>query len=422
MSRKQKKRSSAPVRQVESKKPSANAKGKRMLIILISVLLGAVIIFGAVFGIIIGVRNASYVMRYDNVGIDSGVASYLVSYYKKEFLSMVDSAYGAYITVEDTPEFWSTKRSLEGLDSTWGDLFKYEAERNLKLIIAANVLFDTRTEFSDADENAVKIATDEVLSFRHNGSKSDFNTATAGYGFDYDDFEKATEMLYKYTYVKAKIFGSNGENMKSNSEYCEQFFSSYRRVKLLFVRTETKFELDSNGNRVKGEDGKDKLVSLTEEEKAERARRIEEIRATVSGINSDKVALDMFYKHMSDYDEGDRSAHNGYYFRSGTEFTEEFASELGDVVDAVYSLDVGEAAEVECSFGVCFVLREENVSSAYMGTDAYGCFSDFYLLASDELFRSLLDTLAAEVEVKQDKWSKIPVLDIPYNYEYVARF
>ena len=80
MSRKQKKRSSAPVRQVESKKPSANAKGKRMLIILISVLLGAVIIFGAVFGIIIGVRNASYVMRYDNVGIDSGVASYLVSY------------------------------------------------------------------------------------------------------------------------------------------------------------------------------------------------------------------------------------------------------------------------------------------------------------------------------------------------------
>lgn len=422
MSRKQKKKNPVPVVQEKKENISANARGKRLLIIFVSALLGAVILFGAVFGIIIGVRNASYVMRYDNVGIDTGVASYLISYYKKEFLSIVDSAYGAYITVSDTPEFWNSKRSLEGLESTWGELFEYEVERNLKMIIAANVLFDTRTEFSDADKNAVKIAAEEVLSFRHNGSESDFNEATAIYSFDYKDFEKATEMLYKYTYVKAKIFGSNGENMVSNSEFCQQFFAGYKRVKLLFVRTDTKFELDANGNRVKGEDGNDKLISLTEEEKAERARRIEEIRTTVSGINSGKVAIEMFDKHMSDYDEGDRAAHSGYYFKSGTAFTKEFSEKFHDIVDAAYSLEIGEAKEVECSFGVCFVLREANVAGAYTNTKDGWCFSDFYYLAANELYYSLLEELTAEVEVKEKKWSSISPIDIPYNYEYVARF
>jgi hypothetical protein len=384
-------------------------------------LLAAVLIFGAVFGIIVAVRNASYVMKYDNVGIDAGVASYLISYYKGNFLSKVDSVYGAYINVSDTPEFWSSPRSLEGLTSTWGDLFEYEVERNLKLIIAANVLFDTRSEFSDADKNAVKIATEEVLSFRHNGSKSEFNDATAVYGFDYKDFEKATEMLYKYTYVQAKIFGPAGENMMTNSEFFQNFFSGYKRVKLLFIRTDTKFELDANGNRIIGEDGKDKLVSLTDEEKAERTRRIEEVRATVSGINDGKVAIEMFDKHMSDYDEGDRSAHNGYYFRSGTDFTDEFASEFNDIVDAAYSLEIGKAAEVECSFGVCFVLREENVPGAYTNTKAGWCFSDFYYLAASELYYSLVEELAKEIEVKE-KWNDISPIAVPYNYEYIARF
>ena len=421
MSRKQKKKIPAPITKQSSASAAANARGRRLIIISVCVLLAAVLIFGAVFGIIVAVRNASYVMSYDNVGIDAGVASYLISYYKGSFLSTVDSAYGSYINVSDTPEFWNSPRSLEGLTSTWGELFEYEVERNLKLIIAANVLYDTRASFSDADKNAVKVAVEEVLSFRHNGSKSEFNDAAAAYGFDYKDFEKATEMIYKYTYVQAKIFGPAGENMMSNSEFCQEFFGGYKKVKLLFVRTDTKFELDANGNRVIGEDGSDKLLSLTDEEKAERARRIEEIRETVSGINDGKVALEMFYKHMSDYDEGDRSAHDGSYFRSTSAFTNEFASEFQDIVDAAYTLEVGKAAEIECSFGVCFVLREENTPSAYTNTKAGWCFSDFYSLAASELYYSLLEELAKEVEMKE-KWHNLSPIAIPYNYEYVARF
>jgi hypothetical protein len=94
----------------------------------------------------------------------------------------------------------------------------------------------------------------------------EFNEIYAEHGFDFDDFKDAAELLYKEKAVKARIYGENGENMQSFPESCDEYFENYSHVKLLFIRTEDKFELDSKGNRVVDENGEDILVTIEDDD------------------------------------------------------------------------------------------------------------------------------------------------------------
>ncbi len=415
MSRKQKKKI-APVAEVKEGS-RGDKKTKKIIIICVCALLAAVMIFGAVYGIVSAVRAANYVMYYDGFGIDAGVASYLSSFYKARYMSHLRGS--GIANVADTPEFWGTKVGIN--DNTYGDYLEYETEMYIKQLIAANVLFDMYTELSENDRRAIDIATDEILDFRHSGIKKDFNAATEKYGFDYDDFCDASTMLYKAWAAKTKIFGANGENMVSFPDLCEEYFASYTRAKLIFVRTETTFELDENGNRVKGEDGNDKLIPLTDAERAERERRLTEIRAAVNGINAYEIDPARFDELMEKYNEGDRSTHAGYYFNPSAEYTKEFSEEFEEIVTAARELSVGEATEVECSVGVCFIYRDSKAEGAYFNTDEDWCFSDFYSLAAEVLYQDMVEKLAKEIEVRE-KWDGISPVDIPYETEYNARF
>ena len=67
--------------------PEESAKRtKRIVIIVLCVILSLAILFGAVLGIITAVRNASYLMKLDRVGIDEGVAAFLTSSFKNDFI------------------------------------------------------------------------------------------------------------------------------------------------------------------------------------------------------------------------------------------------------------------------------------------------------------------------------------------------
>lgn len=395
------------------------SKRSRVTIIVVCSVLAAIIAFGAIFGGIIAARDASYLMEYDGVGIDTGVASYLTSYFKSRYISYLNQSG---VSVTDSESFWNSPSGV--LDNTYGDYLEYETKDYIKQLIAANVLFDRYAKLSDSDESAIDAAVKEILDFRHGGSKSEFNAATVQYGFDYDDFCRATEMLYKAWAAKVKIFGTNGSNMGAFAEYRDEFLGEYSRVKLLFVRTENKFVTDENGNRVKGDDGYDLTVDLTDEEKAERQARIEEIRAALAGISDGTVAPERFDELLaSDYNEGDRSvsARNGYYFNKNSDFTIDFYEALPDVVEKSLSMSVSETAEVDCGFAVCFIYKEPVAEGAYENTDEAWCFSDFNVLAAESLYEQMLKELSAEVDVR-DKWSDISPIKIPYQTDYNARF
>ena len=61
--------------------------GKRIIIIFISVFLSLVVALVGTLGIIALVREANAVVTLDGASIDKGVASFLISRYKTQYLS-----------------------------------------------------------------------------------------------------------------------------------------------------------------------------------------------------------------------------------------------------------------------------------------------------------------------------------------------
>ena len=407
---------------------------KKFVIISVSILVGIALIFGATLGIVAAVKNASYVMKLEGIGIDSGVANYLSSYFKAKYMQSLASSG---VDVSDTASFWNTKVFGE---NTYGDYLEYETEQYMKQIIASLLIFDMYTSLTKEDEDEIDLAVKEILVYKASGDKKAFNEDTEKYGFDYNDFKNGTEILYKTYILNERIFGKNGANMTSFSEYCEEYFSGYARVKLIFIRTKDTFVLDSEGNRVKDDKNNDSLRELTDSEKAERQEYIARLDACMNGINDGSVAPEQFdvlaEELIAKYGENSKESITGYYFSTGSTYTEEFKKYYPTVVSKAFDMEIGDCSVIEFGsvmaegeeekeestaafVGRCYIYRVEKEKDAYKKQNDF--FADFYSLASSSLHQKMIEEYAKKVEVL-DKWEKIDQRNIPYNTDYVARF
>ena len=416
-------------------KLSGAALTKRIVIITASVLVGIGVILGAVLGIISAVKKASYVMSLEDFGIDAPVACYFSSIFKSMYMQSLASSG---VNVSDTPEFWSKKVFRE---NTYADYLAYETEQYIRQIVAANVIFDKYTSLTDADKREIELATKEILVYKSEGDVSKFNEATKEMGFNYKDFKRATEIIYKAYSVKNRIFGDNGEKMSSFPEELSAYYSGYTRVKLIFIRTQDTFILDEDGKRVKDDNGNDALRALTDAEKAERLEYIQKLDDCIAGLNNgtvapeyyDALAAEIYGKFKENIDT---TLSSGYYFVSGSEFTTEFSEAFADVVTKAAELEISSAYVTEYGsimadddekkdnafVGRCYIYRVEKEDKAYEGKDQNGFFSDFYKLAATSLYQKMISNYLKEVEIKEDKWAEIDPVSIPYNTNYVAKF
>ena len=426
MARKRAKANKTVYTRVETKKPPIDKK--RALIIFVCIFLGAVILAGSITGIAIAIRNAGYLISDGGVGINEGVANYLVSYYKTSYMKFRSES--GVMSVEDTTEFWSSViyNDLNGQKYTYGDDLKNYITLSIRSLVASNKLFNTYSKLTAEDRQKINDGIAEILEYRAHGSIAQFNENTAIYGYDYKDFRDATELLYKAGVVETRICGVDGAGLKASTDkdvtdYLSLYYARYSHVNLIFVRTEDTFELDAEGNRVRDENNNDKLRPLTDSEKAERQRRIEALDACLAGINSGEVAPERFFELMADYDEGDTTTHNtGYYFYSGSAYTKEFSEVFEDVVENAEFIYEGECAKVKVDFGVCYIYKYAAAENGYKNADEHGFFEDFYKLAAAEFFSDLVEERRELVKVKP-KWDTVDVLSIPYGEgKYVVGF
>ena len=403
----------------KQKKPRVSKKS-RILITFICIFLSIAVILGAVFAIILGVKKSKAVVYYEGVAMNEGVVSFFSSYYKSRFLSALNnSGTPAY----DTEEFWA---SIYQGDVTYGEYFEYYAKDYISDIIASNYLFNKYSSLTSSDRKAINKTVEEVLTYKANGSKDEFNKETEGYGFDFNDFREGAKMMYKAQKVRSVVFGENGEKRGSFPEECEQYFSNYSHVKLLFIRTEDKFLLDADGNRVIGEDGNDSLVSLTDAEKAEKQRVITEIRDAIAAFEQGgdlQMSPELFDNYLEKHGNGDSAMNSsGYYFYTQAEYTEEFYTAFPKIVETSMSMEIGSYAEVAVDFGVCFIYRYENVYRAYASSLAGDCFSDFYSDAADYLFARSVEEIVSDVVFNDSRYSQIEFEKIAANSIFVPRF
>ncbi len=401
----------------KAKQKDNSAITKRILLITVCALVGIAVILGGVLGIITAVKQANALVRFDGVTMNEGEVKYLVSYYKAQYMTSLSKSG---VAVSDTPEFWA-KEVYNG--STYLDYLRISTESYLRQLCAANKIFEENATLNADDRDRIEVATDEILLYRAQGSKSTFFELCQKFGFDYSDFVSASEMIFKGWAAKAKIFGENGERMSLFPDYCDEYLNYYTHADLIFIRTEKVFVLDENGNKVKDEEGVYKMRALTDEEKAQRTSRIEELRRAVKGINEGTVTPERFYELQRMYSEGDAAMDkDGYYFYANSEYTKEFSQVFDEIVTAVYELEEGKCTEIACDIGTCFIRVIPSVDKAYTKTGAVAdCFSDFYSLTADSVYQKLIEDYTDSVELR-DIWSVVDLEKIPYNSDFVARF
>ncbi len=391
----------------------------RLILIFVCAFLAAVLLFGAVLGIILAVRSSRAVVKYENVTMDAEVLSFFEVYYKYQYMTLLSKS--GIKDVADTEEFWS-KADESG--KTYGELLKEGAREYISSVTVANYLFNSYTGLTDADKDKISDAAEQTLEYKADGSERLFNEKASVYGFDYDSFKLATKMLYKASVVKNIIYGSDGKKLQSYPEEAAEYLAEYTHVKLLFIRTEDTFVLDENGNRITTNEGTDLTRPLTDEEKEARAALISEIRGYISaiGVGNIEMSEEMFKNYLDKNDEGDRNMHgDGYYFHKNSEFTAEFSEVFASIVEKSYSMKLDSFDEIELDFGICFIYKYAPTAGAYKMSANEMCFTDFYPNARDALFEKSLLRLSPAV-IFTDKYNSDAIIARPYNYELLPVF
>ena len=383
----------------------------RFLTIFVCAFLAFVIVLGATLGIIIGVRNARTYARYGSTYVDEGTVNYLASVYKTEYLAELKSAG---VNAYDSPYFWIDKAE-DG--KTYGEKLNASFKEYVSGLLVAAELFNSSTKYTKEDKRVVRTAAEQVLKYTCDGSKEVFNEKAEMYGFDYDDFLSACELLYKASLAKTMIYGEDGANLAYYPDECEKYLAQYTHVSLLFVRTEETFQIDSSGNPIV-EDGEYVMRPLTDEEKAERDEIISTLRLAIeAGENGEDGAISpqMFEIYLEKSDGDKDMFDTGYYFIPAASETAAFYSYHPTIVDKAYEMEIGEYAEVECSVGRCFIYKYAPLSGAYSDKDNR-FFSDFYSDASVYLYALSLSQLAFEVDFSE-KFDGVDVSAIRKNSE-----
>jgi len=382
---------------------------KKILTIFICIFLSILLIFGTVTGIMIAVRNIGAVAKAGALTVDDGVASYFASTFKKTYFATSDTS------GSDTEEFWS---SGAGGGKTHGERFCEELKVYISEILAGNLIYNSQTVLSEADRRIINNTVEDVLYWSADGSIEKFNQKAEKYGYDYDDFCYAAELLYKAERAKDIVYGDDGKNL--DSSLADKYLERYTHVSLAFIRTDYTPRLnESNGKIEYDEIPSDKVL--------ERQDKIDEIKGYIdnsyTGVG-DAMTLETFREILNDY-EGDPEV--DYYFLRNMPSTEDFSAQYPGVVEKALSMketeygyvDINVPADEEKGFlgfvGTCFIYKIEPVSGAYLDKENT-FFEDFYLYASRYFYAENLKEFARDVEFTE-LFDKIDFVKVPENTE-----
>ena len=401
------------IKKGKSKEKSTN---NNFLLIFVAAFASVVLIFGIVLGIMAGVKKAKTVVSFGGEGMDIEVASFFASQYKYSFMNMLSAS--GHKNVEDSPGFWN---SDSGNGKTYGELLRENTREYIAQVLVTNHLFDKYSKLSSEQKKLISTAVEETVTYKAGGSIDAFNKAVSEFGFSYSSYKDATAMMYKAMFAKSLVCGEEGANLKDEREIVEEYLAEYTHVKLLFIRTETTFELDTDGNRIVESDGTYATRELTESEKLERQELITEIRGYIDNAKNEEnnaMGAEMFDLYLENNDEGDRKSHDyGFYFHKNSDFSKAFANEYEDVVNTAYEMKVGDFGEAEVDFGVCFIYKYDVSYNDIENAAVKDCFLDFYSELSDVFFAEQVQELSKDVKFN-GKFDEIDMILLPYNYDY----
>ncbi len=426
--------------------PAGKKKKKNALFITGAVTVALALVVGIILGIIAIINSARAVMVYRGHTMDEKVATYLISVYKPRHLASLREAGISY--ADDSSEFWGMQNP-DG-SGTFGEGFVRASEMYLKEILVASYLYEASAGFTKDDKAAAKKSADQVAELRYNTEGFDalFEADARKMGYDYESYIEAAYMLYKARFACNALYGSDGSGASYLPGECNDFLKAeYTRVTLLFIRTETTFSTDADGNRLQ-EEGRYVLEFLLPEDAQERLENINSLTAQIDGYNSSgspeeaAAIADKIKKYAEESYKADQSTdRTEYYFSRNSDYKNSFITAEGAfeaVVNEALGLNIDEngAGFGYCKIKLaskdsdvqsktedvwCFMYKSEPENGIYASSEHQLFFSDFYSDAAElYIYPMNLTQRCGDVKVKK-KFREMPICDIPKNEKHVIR-
>ena len=381
----------------EAEKNAKKANGKKFLITFVCIFLSIVILTAIIVGVVGIVNDRNAVVKYDGVSLTEAELNYFVSYCKYDILKNNKN-------YSDTPEFWDSKTAY---GTKYSEILAYSTEKYIRELVIMNYIFDKYSRLTSEDKRIIDEAVDEVYNFWMGSDKDKFNQQSELNGFTYSDYHGIVTKIYKYSKAYQAFSLANGERITNDETLCNEYYSQYSKVKLLFINTEKDYKYDENGKRVV-ENNKYVYVDVSPEEKAKREADIALIRDAIklSGSGSEfaiteEMMSNYIEKYPSPYGAKDK---NGFYLHKNASYTSWFASDSDSmIVNEARFMEVGSYREVETDNGVCFVYRMpiDVTDKAFLDTSSDSCFLDFYKGVIYNEFEKTVLELSDGVEIRE---------------------
>ena len=359
--------------------------GKRILVTLLCLL--------ALVPCLASCGRGQTAMSYGESSVSVNMYRYWLSTYKASFLR-------TYSDMRDTDAFWDAPLT----DGVTAEAYlNGMVQENVKRTLLCMELFrQLGLKVTPAMEAQVDGYIEDLINEQANGSRSAFNQILSRYGVNADILREIYLNEDKASLVFSHLYGEGGPREIGPEALDRYVAEHFVRVRHIYVNDAYAVETDENGYYKTNADGTAATRALTAEEAAAKAEKIRQIEAALA----DGEDFDAVYEQYSE----DKFYENGYYLSRSIDFIDE-------VVDAAFTLAVGERTEVKSDYGTHFLLRLEPEARPYeneANADFFGTLLDD---AKNDDFMAYLDTLLPDVVVYEDVIAPYSIRDAAANYE-----
>ncbi len=272
-------------------------------------------------------------IRYGEAEYDERLFMYELSRYKTEFLASLG------IQGSDAPELWQTAMGTgsDGTVITIGDYIYQECLLNMRItLFFADYAKKHGGEITSAQKKELDAYMDNIVATL--GSKSAVNSYLEEFGIDYDLYRKHLDINQLSVNGISLAYAKGGDRYITVDEERDYYRENFITVKHITIGTE-----------IAGSDQEGNYIYYTDEEKAEKQAKIDDIRARIAaGEDFDVLCAESEDNFLETYPKG-------YTITEGA-----LTGEKEGYGKAALLLDMGEVTEWKMEgFGYYFIKRVE---------------------------------------------------------------
>ena len=335
-------------------------------------------------------------MSFRGADITENEYRFYLATYKANFRSM-------YTDFKDTASFYTSVLTDDGM--TAGEYLNDAVRHNVQMTLICDGLFE---DYGLKLDKSVTSAIDEYIADfiteYAGGSKTSFNQALSQYGVNANMLREIYLRDEKAAAVFSYLFGAGGEMELDDNDRSEYLTENYVRVRHIYVNDKYTYAYDEDGYPVYDTNGTHKMIGLSAEEEAAK----DELIGAIDEALADGGDFHEVYAAMSE----DQYYRNGYYLTRST------SGFIAEVVDAAFSLDVGEYVKVESDYGTHYVMRMEMDESPWDEDANADFFGDYDTVVADSMFTEFVESHLSEVVLNEEVLGQYCIEDSPMNSRF----